>query len=201
MKRILVAYCTNAGSTAEVAEAVGASLSGPDAEVEVRRLEQVEDPGAYSAAVIGAPMILGWHRRAVRFLNRHRTALARIPVALFFTAMQVTRLGNEQSFGLPVAVDPRVTKDTARPRRLSFKERHTTVGSYLRPIRRAIAAIRPVSGAFFAGKLDYGKLKLPQMLFVMLIIAARPGDARDWERIRSWAREVRPALMTAKEEK
>jgi menaquinone-dependent protoporphyrinogen IX oxidase len=194
MKRILVAYSTNAGSTSEVAEAIRNYLEGPEAAVEVRRIEEVGDIGGYSAVVLGGPMIVGWHRRAARFLRARGRELARVPVALFFTAMQVTRTGGEQGHGFPVLLDPRLLAEPARPGRLSFKERHTTVDSYLRPVRAALTAVRPVGAAFFAGKLDYGKLSFFHMLFVMLIIGATPGDSRDWELIGSWAREIRRKL-------
>lgn len=197
--KILIAYCTNSGSTAEVAEAIRDALVEGKLGAEVRRIEEVGDLSPYAAAIVGGPMILGWHRKAVRFLRRHREALSRMPTALFFTGMQVTRTGEEERFGLPILLDPRVVREPARQGHLSFKERFTTVGHYLRPIRRLIPAIRPLGAAFFAGKLDYRALSIPQMLFVLLAIAARPGDLRNWDLIRDWARELRPRLASAKE--
>ncbi len=195
MKRALVAYTTKAGSTTEVAEAVGRALAGGELQVEVRRLEEVRDLTPYSAVVVGAPMILGWHRRAVRFVRRHRAFLATVPLALFFTAMQVTRAPDEgSSHPFPVLIDPRVSRDPARPEGLSFKERRTTAGWYFRPLERLLGSLRPVGAAFLCGKLDYRKLAIPQMLFVMLVIGARPGDFRNWELIDSWARDLRPLL-------
>jgi menaquinone-dependent protoporphyrinogen oxidase len=199
MKKILVAFCTQSGSTAEVAEAIRDALAEDGLEVEARRMGEITDLGPYAAAVVGGPMILGWHRQAVRFLRRHRDALARIPTALFFTAMQVTRAGDEDGHGLLIRLDPRVVKEPARAGRLGFKERFSTVAYYLRPLRRLLATIRPVGAAFLAGKLDYRALKLPQMLFVLLVIAARPGDFRNWELIRSWAAELRPRLAADRE--
>ncbi len=194
VKRILVAYTTNAGSTAEVAEALGRSLEGPEAAVEVRRAEEVRDLAGYTAVLLGGPMIVGWHCRAARFLRARRRELARVPVALFFTALRVTRTST--GHGFPILVDPRLEVEPARPGRLSFKERRTTVEGYLHPVRAALAEVRPVGAAFFAGKLDYRKLSLPHLLFVMLIIAARPGDSRDWELIGSWARNLRKELLS-----
>jgi len=193
MKRILVAYSTNAGSTAEVAEAVRKNLEGPQVEVQILPIEQVRDLNGYAGVVLGGPMIVGWHRRAARFFRARRRELARVPVALFFTALRVTR-DQGRDPGFPVLLDPRLLAEPARPGRLSFKERQTTVASYLHPVRAAIAAVRPVSAAFFAGKLDYGKLPFLHMLFVMLIIGARPGDSRDWELIASWARGLRKEM-------
>jgi menaquinone-dependent protoporphyrinogen IX oxidase len=199
MKRILIAFCTQSGSTAEVAEAIRDALAEGGLAVETRRMAEVSDLSPYAAAVVGGPMILGWHRRAVRFLRRHREALSHIPTALFFTAMQVTRTGDEDGHGFPILLDPRVVKEPARSGHLGFKERFSTVGYYLRPVRRLLAAIRPVGAAFFAGKLDYRLLKLPQMLFVLLVIAARPGDLRNWELIRGWAAGLRPRLAAIEE--
>ncbi len=195
MKRILVAYSTNAGSTAEVAEAVGRGLEGPEAAVEVKRIEEVQDLSGYAAVVLGGPMIVGWHRRTARFLRARARELARVPVALFFTALRVTRAGSEQERGFPILLDPRLLAEPARPGRFSFKERQTTVGSYLRPVRAALAELRPASAAFFAGKLDYGKLGFLQLLFVMLVIGATPGDSRNWDLIGSWARDLRKELL------
>ena len=192
-----MAYSTNAGSTAEVAEAIGKGLEGPEAAVEVRRLEEVRDLAGYAAVVLGGPMIVGWHRRAARFLRARARELARVPTALFFTSLRVTREGSgaEGEHGFPILLDPRLLAEPARPGRLSFKERQTTVQSYLSPVRAALAQVRPVRAAFFAGKLDYGKLKLLHMLFVMLIIGATPGDSRNWDLIGSWARDVRKELL------
>jgi len=195
LKRILVAYSTNAGSTAEVAESIGKILEGPEVAVVVRRIEEVRDLGGYAAVVLGGPMIIGWHRRAARFLRARRRELAKVPVALFFTALQVTRTGSEQGHGFPVLLDPRLVAEPARPGRLSFKEHQTTVDSYLRPVSAALKEVRPVSAAFFAGKLDYGKLGFLHMLFVMLIIGATPGDSRNWELIGSWARDIGRKLI------
>ena len=70
MKRVLVAYTTNAGSTEEVARAVADEL-GRDgqAQVDVRHLPEVRALESYDAVVVGAPMILGWQRAAVQFVH------------------------------------------------------------------------------------------------------------------------------------
>jgi menaquinone-dependent protoporphyrinogen IX oxidase len=69
------------------------------------------------------------------------------------------------------------------------------VGSYLRPVLSAAPGVRPVSVAFLGGKLEFYKLKWWQMLFVMVVIGAQPGDHRNWDAIRAWAESLRPALL------
>ena len=185
--KILIACTTNAGSTLEVAEAVAGELSQAGPIAETRRIEEVESLDGYSAVVVGGPMILGWHRGAVDFLKRHREALSQIPVAYFFTAMSLTKTGEPTLNGVPVTVDPRLAKEPKSPSRLSMREQYATVAHYLGAVLRAVPQVKPVSVGIFGGKLDYSKLKLPQMLFVMLIVQAQPGDRRNWPVIRAWA--------------
>jgi hypothetical protein len=135
-------------------------------------------------------MIVGWHRRPR--VSGARRELARVPVALFFTALRVTSRAGAGS-GFPVCWTPPAGR-AGPPGPAVLQERQTTVASYLHPVRAAIALARPVSAAFFAGKLDYGKLPFLHLLFVMLIIGARPGDSRDWELIASWARGLRKEM-------
>lgn len=194
--RVLVAYASNAGSTADVAQAISEELINCGEQVETRPIAELQGAnlGEYGAIVVGAPMILGWHREAQRFLKANRAALAQIPVALFATAMTVTQTG--EATPANVLVDPKLSKPAANGQRLGFKERFTTLAHYLGPMRKSAGDARPVSIAFFRGKLDFGRLKFPQMLFVMLAVGAHPGDYRNWDAIRGWAREL-PAKFAA----
>ena len=199
-QRILVTYCTNAGSTADVASTVAEALASDGVEVDVKLIGEELDVSEYEGVVVGGPMILGWHRSARAFLRKHRRALADTPVALFLTGLTVTETGTREMEGFPIHVDPKVLNAPASSERLSFKEKHTTVESYLRPVLRIAAGIRLVSAGFLAGKLDYGKLKVLHMLFVMTIIGARPGDHRNWDDVRSWAHNLRSLLVRKEQE-
>lgn len=183
--RILVTYTTNAGSTKEVAERIAANIEFAGS-VDVLAAGQVEDMAGYAGVVIGGPMILGWHRKARRFYKKHRAKLAGLPVHVFMTAMRVTDTGDAGG----VVIDPGITVSPASPDRLSRKEKLTTVGHYVRPVTGKGAPEQPASIAIFGGKLDYTKLKLLQMLFVMLVIGESPGDKRNWQLIETWARSL-----------
>ncbi len=195
MEKVLVAYTTHSGSTTEVAQAIGEELAKNGAVVEIYRLEEVTSLDAYSAVVIGAPMILGWHRAAVKFVKRHQQALSERPVALFFMAMSLTQTGDTRVDQVPVTVDAELAKLPANEGRLSFRERYATVTNYLRPVLRAAPSVEPVSVGFFGGKLEYFRLKLFALLFVMLVIRAQPGDKRNWSLIREWAASLYPLLV------
>jgi menaquinone-dependent protoporphyrinogen oxidase len=187
MKRILVAYATMAGSTAEVAQAVAEEIARPDVQVDVLPLNQVEDLAAYDGVVLGAPMIMGWHRSALGFLRSNRATFQRIPLAVFVTCMSLTETGETSVDGVPVDVDEKLPKPPETPGRLRFRERYAQLAHYVRPILKASDPAKPVSIGVFGGRLDYGRLKVWAVLFAMLIIRAPAGDRRNWTAIRAWA--------------
>jgi menaquinone-dependent protoporphyrinogen IX oxidase len=78
--------------------------------------------------------------------------------------------------------------------RLSIEEQYSSAGNYVRPMLRAGGSVRPISVAFLGGRLDMFRLNWWQMLFVMLIVRAKPGEYRNWEFIEQWATELGPKL-------
>ena len=84
MRKVLVAYSTKRGATAEIAEAVGATLRSHGFEADVRDADSVKDVRTYDAVIVGSAIYMGrWLRPAVRFLKRHRWDLRHRPVWLF----------------------------------------------------------------------------------------------------------------------
>lgn len=83
-RRVLVAYGTKNGSTADIAQWIGEALREGRVDAEVLPAAGVADLGGYDAVVLGAGVYAGrWQRDAVRFGRRHAKALARRPVWLF----------------------------------------------------------------------------------------------------------------------
>ena len=187
MNRILVAYATMAGSTVDVAQAVGEEIAKSGLQVDVLPIGEVEDLQAYDGVVVGGPMIMGWHRTALRFLKKNRQAFQQIPLAVFVMAISLTQTGETSLDGVPVSVDDELSKAPENEERLNFRERYARLSNYLGPILKAIRPSKPVSIGVFGGRLEYGRLKWWAVLFVMLIIQAPAGDKRNWEAIRAWA--------------
>lgn len=194
MKKVLVAYATSAGSTAEVAEAVAEELAKSDLQVDVLPIGEVKTLEGYDGVVVGGPMIMGWHRGARGFLKRHREAFRTIPLAVFVTAMSLTQTDETSVAGVPIYVDERLPKPPQKAGHLSLRERYATVANYVRPILAATRPAQPASIGLFGGRLDYGSLKWWAVLFAMVIIGASPGERRNWTAIRSWAAAL-PALL------
>jgi menaquinone-dependent protoporphyrinogen oxidase len=156
--KILVAYASQAGSTAGVAEAIGKSLADGGAQVDVRHVKSVTDLGPYRAVVIGSAIHSGeWLPEAVEFAERNQAALRRMPTAIFQVCMMMTS-DNEQY--------------------------RSMIPSWLDPIA---AKLNPVAKGSFAGQIDlarYPKLsdKLGMRIF-LAFIKKQAGDYRDWNAI------------------
>lgn len=197
MKRVLVAYATMAGSTMEVAEAVGEEIAKRGVQVDVLPINKIGDLDKYDGVVVGGPMIMGWHRQAQGFLKKHRKAFQQIPLAIFVMAISLTETGERVVKGVEFSVDDNLPKLPEIEGRLSFREQYAKPEKYLKPIIKASRPAKPVSIGIFAGRLEYGRLKWWAVLFVMLVIQAPAGDRRNWAVIRSWAADL-PALMQLK---
>ena len=186
MKKILITYATNAGSTAKVAEAVAAELA-QTAQVDILPLEKATALDGYSAIVLGAPMIVGWHRGALAFLKRNQTALGQKPLAIFVTCVNLTKTDETSLEDVPLLIDEKLPKAPKNPARLSIKENYSTPKNYLTPI---LKLVKPVSIGIFGGSLQYFSMKWWQVPFVLLAIQAAPGDKRNWKAISEWGGQV-----------
>ena len=69
--RVLVAYASKHGATAEIAEAIGTALSGAGLHVDVLRARRVRSLDPYAAVVLGSAVYAGrWRPEALRLLRR-----------------------------------------------------------------------------------------------------------------------------------
>ena len=83
-ERVLVAYATKLGSTAEIAAVIAEVLVAAGLEAEALPARQVRDLGPYGAVVLGSALYAAhWQRDANRFLVHHREALRERRVWLF----------------------------------------------------------------------------------------------------------------------
>ena len=155
---ILVVYATRAGSTQEVAGAIGEALRHAGLEADVQRLPFAGKPAQYDGVVLGAPLYMfRWHKDALRFLRRNRTVLEALPVAVF-------ALG-------PFNDVEKEWNDVRRQLEKALVE---------------FVWLRPVALKIFGGKHDPANLPFPYKLIpAMKKVPAT--DIRDWDDIRAWA--------------
>jgi menaquinone-dependent protoporphyrinogen oxidase len=160
MARILVAYATRKGSTAEIAQAIGKELQAAGHTADAVEIAKGASMQGYNTVVIGGPMYMGRIDGSVgKFVKRHNPDLARVPVAGFVVCLAAA------------------TKDQEG---IAWAEK---------ALHAALAPLQPVAETAFAGKLDPEKLSWLQR-WITRKVKSPVGDFRDWTAITSWAREL-----------
>lgn len=160
MKRVLIAYASKAGSTAEVADRMGKILSDHGLTVDVKPISSVRDLNAYQAVILGSAIRVGSVLpEAMKFIQDNQTTLAEVPFSLFIVCMTLE-------------------KDT--------EENRKTVSDYLNPVREVI---RPDNEGLFAGVMDLKKLPLIERLMIKAMKAPL-GDFRRWDEIDTWTEKL-----------
>lgn len=155
-KRILVTYATRAGSTREVAAAIGESLSRRGYAVDVRSVKERPDPAGYQAVILGSAIRMGkWLPEAVDYVSANQAALGRMPVALFTVHMLNTG------------------EDDAS---------QTNRRAYLDAVRPLLNEPEEI---FFTGAMDYSRLSFLDRTIARMVGSSET-DQRDWEQIEAW---------------
>lgn len=158
--RILVAYATKAGSTAEVAAWVGEIVGQHAAAVDVLPIGKVKDLSPYQQVVLGSAIRIGnVLPEMTRFIQANQGALQGKPFHIFVCCMTLE-------------------KDTP--------ENRATMSAYLDPVR---ALVQPASEGLFAGVMDLKKISLLERM-MMKTMKAPTGDFRDWEAIGAWTKSI-----------
>lgn len=174
--RVLVVYASMYGSTGGIAKAIGEELCFGNAQVDVKYVKNVTDLSSYDSVVVGSA-IRGseWLPEAVDFVKTHRDKLGSIPVGYFLACMSLARPDSPE-------------KEVLMTQRAA---------SWLEPLYEEIPEVKPVGVGLFGGAIHFDKLPTIQRLMYPIIAGnSLEGDFRNWEKIKAWTRDVRPALLT-----
>jgi menaquinone-dependent protoporphyrinogen oxidase len=161
--RILVAYASRCGSTAEIAEALGSDLRSRGYKPEVLPVAKVAQLGGYQAMLLGSAVRAGnWLKEATGFVRQHQREIQDLPNAFFTVHMM--NVGDDE------------------------KSRKGRLG-YLNPVREMVL---PDSEVFFAGRMDLSRLSFGERLLCK-VMGASSKDLRNWPAIHAWGSNVFPA--------
>jgi menaquinone-dependent protoporphyrinogen oxidase len=166
--KILVAYATKYGSTAEVAEAIAKSLETLKAEVLLLPLNKVRSLSGIDAVVMGAPFYMfRWHKDAILFLSRFDGKLQKVPTAVF--ALGPFHDVESEWLEIRGQLDRELTK---------------------------FPWFQPIDVKLFGGKFDPVSLTFPfNMIPALKELPA--SDIRDWAAISLWAKTVHEKFTAA----
>ncbi len=159
-KSILVTYATRAGSTAEIAVAIGETLAARGFKVDIRPIKESPSVKGYHAVLIGSAIRMGnWLPEAVDFVKANQQDLNQLPLALF--TVHMLNVGEDEA---------------SRTARLA----------YLQAVRPLLKNAEEV---YFAGKMDFSRLSFLDRLIAKMVKAVE-SDQRNWDEIRGWANQI-----------
>ncbi len=164
MSKVLVAYASKHGSTAEIAKAVADEIRSAGHEVDCLEAGSADEVGGYDAVVIGSAVyIKRWRGDAKHFLRKQAKALAEKPFWVFSSGPT----------GDPADDDP----EWLEPKRIMRKAEELGVRDHV-----VFGGRVPPEGGGIAGKgMRSG---IPEEF----------QDRRDWDEIRAWARGIAAEL-------
>ncbi|NLO73695.1 MAG: hypothetical protein GX100_06235 [candidate division WS1 bacterium] len=171
--RVLIAYASGFGATAEVAKEIGKVLAESHT-VEVQPMAKVQSLAPFDAVLLGSSIRAGrWLGGLPRFLQRFRRELETTPFAIFAVALTARTLEGS--------------------RRL--------LAESLPQLLQRFPELEPFASQAFGGVLDYDRYNLAVRM-VMRRVAQSEGlptsglqDFRDWQAIRAWAQELSQQLQ------
>jgi menaquinone-dependent protoporphyrinogen oxidase len=167
--KVLVAYATKYGATAEIAEKIGQVLDQAGLSTDVKPVKLVRDLSPYQAVVLGSAVYIAqWRKEAVKFMQANEKRLAEMPVWLFSSgpAGKGDPVELLQGWRLPKAVQPIV--DRIEPRGITV----------------------------FHGYVNVDKMNFLERTMIKNV-GSPTGDFRDWEAITSWANAIASELKSA----
>lgn len=159
-KRVLVAYASKAGSTAEIAEKIGEVLKEHSFSVDVLPISMVHTLSQYRAIILGSAIRTGKILpEAMSFIEKNQDLLHAVPFSLFVVCLTMKK-------------DDEINRKT--------------VHEYLVPV---FQLVEPAKVGLFAGALNVKRLGIVERMIIKALKAVE-GDYRRWDQIESWAHAV-----------
>jgi menaquinone-dependent protoporphyrinogen oxidase len=169
--RILVAYATKHGSTAEVADFIGQVFHEHDLDTSVMAVDQVQSVEGYDAFVIGSPVYGSmWLTEISQFLQRFETDLSKKPVYFWMNCIRV----------------------------LEPEGREQALAEYIHKPTMEKIGVRDIG--VFGGKLKLDEIDWNERWTLSAryegesLPGSRNDDYRDWNAIREWTKQIRQQL-------
>lgn len=195
-RKILITYFTEAGSTKKAAEIIGEAVSrGDGPAVDILSCDEAIRLGEYNLVFIGTPNWYGKPAPPVSsFLKEHKSALAGIRTALFYTCMSLSDVEGE-TLGRPkVYMDEGLDCVVKKENDMNGWEKSHAVSYYLSSLESLVPGISLDDLAFFKGDLDLRRLSFGHSLVMRFITwinkDVREGRYLSKRALQEWASTV-----------
>ena len=179
--RVLIVYGTRYGATKGTSEEIAKVFREENFDVKLvsAQEENVKDISEYGLVVVGSGMAMGnWVREAEEFVKKFQKDFENKKLALFVSSLK------------PIEEKQGKADLVAKIRKIGFEDK---ISKY---------HLKPIMKGFFGGVVDYNKMSFfvrksmevgyKSQLQKHGFREVEPGvyDLRDWDEIRSWAKEL-----------
>jgi menaquinone-dependent protoporphyrinogen oxidase len=134
--RVLVAYATQKGSTAEIAQVIGNELRSMGHTVVIQEMRTIKSLDGYDVVIMGAPVYVGKIIEMGGFVGRHRQELATRMVAAFAVGIAPASSDQQQVY------------------------------AEMNTLRAMLEPLQPVALTMFAGRVDLARLSFIQKTMI-----------------------------------
>jgi menaquinone-dependent protoporphyrinogen oxidase len=172
--KVLIAYCSRSGSTAEVAQAIGATMSRAGLAADVKPIGEVEQIPQDAAVILGVALYIGHFPKEFHaFLERFHNQLGGLRPWVF--VLGPTEKERKQFAGAEEQARKELNKHPW---------------------------LRITDMRILGGKFDPQHLNLPFPMSLIMKLPANPmrklppSDIRDWDWIERWAHAIAETLTS-----
>lgn len=164
--KVLIAYGSKYGATAEIAEKIGHVLADEGFQTDVLAADKVKDITGYDGVVIGSAVYIGmWRKEASNFVKKNEKALKEKPVWIFSSGPAEKGAPEELLKGWRVP----------------------------NGLKEIIQNIEPKSITIFHGDVRPDKMNWLER-WMIKNVKSGIGDFRDWDMITRWAKGIAEVL-------
>jgi len=166
--RLLVAYASKCGATAEIADRMAQDLCSGGFQADLRSADQVRDLADYRAVILGTAIYMGRPLAAAgKFVERLLAPRPDLPLALFSVSLTMK-------------------ENTPANREAALSNLESLTGQ-----------VSPRVLGLFPGRIDFDTLPPLYRMFARADSEGTlaEGDYRDWDEIDRWAREAQQQIL------
>ena len=164
--RILIAYASRTGVTAEFAQTIAQAPAFAADTVQVLKMQDVRDVEGFDAVILGSSVRFGqWLAEAQKFVESHQAVLAQLPTAVF-TVHDLNR-GDDAA---------------SRLQREAYLVK-------VQPLLQARCE------GFFVGRMEAARLNFFERMLTRMI-PQETGAAASPQALQAWAQTARAALLS-----
>ena len=198
LKNVLIVYDTVSGSTGEMGEIIRDELRKKFT-VDSMRVADVASIASYDVIIFGSPMRFGGFMSDIKkFIKQHKSELASKKIIYFFSILYIVKISEEAMPKPAPYLDPSLAMKTISKKMATAMDKTHSMGYYDTAITKCAPEIKPISIAYFKGRLVLRTLPIITRIFMKIVTRLtnkeQEGDFLNPKTVRKWALELSKVL-------